>query len=142
MGFDISKIRGKIENVVSVLELSKSQSKTLSDNERNIRDICNQLQETLGDGLQWSDVQDILGEIVPGLVEMIDDYTELEGSDKKAFVVAAVTVIYKNFDPNIPWVPEPFETKLENWLVPKLAAGMVESAYKMYKKYKKSANKD
>ena len=56
--------------------------------------------------------------------------------ENREFVVDAIWVIYKHYDPNIPWIPEWIENKLEQVVVGKLAEAAVEAAYKMYQKMK------
>lgn len=51
------------------------------------------------------------------LVEIAEVSAELVKTDKKETVIAAVQYAYTQLDPDLPWIPEPFETKIETWFL-------------------------
>lgn len=55
-------------------------------------------------------------------VEAID----VPGEEKRRFVVEVVTDIYREHDPNIPWIPEPFETMLEQLVLDNVVPALVD----------------
>jgi len=87
----------------------------------------------LDQGLEWKDVAGILGKLVPELMDVATTFKELEGQAKREFVVDCLWVLYKTIDPNIPWIPEPMETKLERLVVTRLGEAAVEAAYTLGK---------
>jgi len=65
-----------------------------------------------------------LGEVVhwvfeagTSLIEAVEAVQDANGPEKKEVVISSIKYIYKQVDPNIPWIPEPFETMLENLLL-------------------------
>jgi hypothetical protein len=132
MGFDLVKLKAAISKA--------GQLKALADPMRveshmpDLVDALKGIDEVFGDGFQVSDVPKLIGEVVPDLMNVAKAFKEETGPEKKAFVVDAVTTIYFYYDPDLPWIPEWIETKLEKWVVPQLASAAVEAAYKLGKK--------
>ena len=56
---------------------------------------------------------EVAGELIE-VVEAAQDITK--GSDKEQIVCELLKYVYDEVNPNIPWVPEPIESKLEDWL--------------------------
>jgi len=54
--------------------------------------------------------------IVSDLVELVEVSTEVVKTNKKETVVAAFKYAYDEINPDLPWIPEPLESMIENWL--------------------------
>jgi len=54
--------------------------------------------------------------ITSDLIELVEVSTEVVKTNKKETVVAAFKYAYDQINPDIPWVPEFLETKIEAWL--------------------------
>jgi len=54
--------------------------------------------------------------IVGDLIELVEVSAEVVKTDKKETVVAAFKYAYDQINPDIPWIPEPMESMIENWL--------------------------
>jgi hypothetical protein len=106
--------------------------------------ILEDLDDILDDGFQWDELDDVFSSVVIPLMSLAGTNKSLTGPEKKKFVVDAITVIYFHFNPNIPILPDTFgiETRVEKFLVPKMAAIAVETSYKLYKKIKAKLAKD
>lgn len=51
------------------------------------------------------------------LVELVETSQAIMKADKKETVVEAIKYAYTEINPDLPWIPEPFETQLENWIL-------------------------
>lgn len=51
------------------------------------------------------------------MVELVEKSSALVTGGKKETVVAAVKFLYTELNPDLPWIPEPFEMSVENWLL-------------------------
>lgn len=132
MGFDLDTLK---KAIVKVGEAGAVKDvKAVDAHADELKAVLEELHEIFGDGFQWSDVPVFVGEVVPSLMDIAKEFKDASGAEKKQFVVDAVVTIYYYYDPNLPWIPEPFETKLEEWIVPRLAEASVEAAYKFGKK--------
>lgn len=74
------------------------------------------------DGFQLSDVV----KAVRVAMEIAETTVGLPAGDRKAFVVAVIRKAYREVDPNIPWVPEPIETWIENYVLDNLVPAAIE----------------
>lgn len=132
MGFDLAKLQAAISKA--------GQLKALVDPIRveshmpELEEVLKALDNVFGDGFQWSDIPLFIGEVVPEFMDVAREFKEETGAEKKQFVVDAVVATYFYYDPDLPWIPEWIETKLEKWIVPKLAEAAIEAAYKVGKK--------
>jgi hypothetical protein len=100
-----------------------------------VASILEEIDEALEDGFQWKDAATVLGAAIPELMKLADTFPDKTGAEKKQFVVDTVWVIYSHYNPDIPWVPEFVENKLEEIAVPKMAEFAIEAVYQLYKKY-------
>lgn len=82
-----------------------------------VNDLQSDLVAILSDGFQLKDVGDFMGRIVPNAMLIAERYTSMSDEERRLFVQDIVWVIYKSVDPNLPWIPEPFETKIEKHLI-------------------------
>jgi len=51
------------------------------------------------------------------LIELVEISSDIVKAAKKETVVSAIRYAYGQVNPDLPWIPEPFETKLENWIL-------------------------
>lgn len=133
MGINLDKLKaaivkaGKLKALVDPIRVESHM--------QDLESALEKIHVIFGDGFQWSDIGAFIGEVVPDLMEVAKDFKEETGEEKKQFVVDAVTSIYFYYDPNLPWIPEWIETKLEKWVVPQLASAAIEAAYKIVMRY-------
>lgn len=132
MGIDIGKLLGKLGDLRDDLGMGDSVEEKMPE----IAKVLEDLDDIFADGLQWDDAGKVLGQVVPDLMDVADGLEGTSGAEKRQFVVDAIWIIYKHYDPNIPWIPEWIENKLEQVVVGKLAEAAVEAAYKVYQKMK------
>ena len=127
----LDKLKDKLNDLKGDLGMGDSVEEKMPE----IAGLLEDLDEIFSDGLQWDDVGKVLGQVVPELMEIADSLEGKTGAEKREFVSDAIWVIYKHYDPNIPWIPEWIENKLEQVVVGKLAEAAVEAAYKVYQKF-------
>lgn len=59
-------------------------------------------------------------------VELVETCGKIVKTAKKETVVAAVQFAYAEMNPNLPWIPEPFESKIEGWLLKDLGPAFID----------------
>lgn len=132
MGINLDKLKaaivkaGKIKALIDPIKVEAHMP--------DLEEALDAVHNVFGDGFQWADVPAFIGEVVPEFMDVARKFKEETGAEKKQFVVDAVVATYFYYDPNLPWIPEPFESKIEAWAVPKLATAAIEAAYKIGKK--------
>ncbi len=135
MGFDLAKLKAAISKAGQLKALVNPGR--VESHMPELEEALKAMHDVFGDGFQWSDVPIFIGEVVPELMDVARAFKAETGAEKKQFVVDSVVTIYFYYNPNLPWIPEPFETKLEKWIVPKLAEAAIEAAYKVGKRLRK-----
>jgi len=115
----------------------------MSSNSDGVLEVFEGLKEDLNQAIVLGEnltlLQDIrakslLGQLVPELMDLAETYkNEMTGPERKQLVLDAVWVLYKTVDPNIPLIPEPFETKLERIVVRRATEAAIEAAIIMGK---------
>lgn len=116
MGIDLSKLTDKIQEMVGEGEVTAVSQEALTANLKEVQKIVDSVHDALSDGLQWDDLA-TLGKIVCQLVAIAESLEGKTGEEKAKFVEDAVWVVYKYYDPNIPYVPEFIERRIEPILV-------------------------
>jgi len=67
------------------------------------------------------------------LVEAVENVQGITGEQKKKVVMSAAKDIYKKVNPDIPWIPEPFETLIEDLLLDKALDAFIDFIVNWYK---------
>ena len=78
--------------------------------------------ECFKDGFQFSDIITA----VKTACEIAEQFTGLPGDEKRAFVVDVIGKAYREVNPNVPWIPEPFETWVENYVLDNLVPAVID----------------
>jgi hypothetical protein len=84
-------------------------------------------------GFQLTEIASFTFEVGSKLVEVVEGVQGISGLQKKEAVMSAVKDIYKKVNPDIPWVPEPFETMLEGIMMDKALSAFVDFLVDKYK---------
>jgi hypothetical protein len=84
-------------------------------------------------GFQLTEIASFTFEVGSKLVEAVEGVQGISGPQKKAVVMSAVKDIYKQVNPDIPWVPEPFETMVEDIMIDKALSAFVDFIVDKYK---------
>jgi hypothetical protein len=136
MGIDLKKLLGKVKELAGAGSVTESE--VLEENLQNVKDIVDTVHEALSDGLQWNDLS-AFGGIMADFVELAQGLEGKSGEEKANFVVDAVWVTYKCYDPDIPWVPDFIENKVEEVVVKNAARFGLEGIVKILNKVKGEA---
>ena len=142
---ELAELKGAVSIVLAQLkdsgEVNESHSELVTANIDTITEIVAELEHVFGDGLQWSDVTG-LGECVAPIMKLASGFDELEGQDRKDFVIEVVWLAYKTVDGypdgtknnvNLPWIGGAFETKVEKTVIKFAASFAVDALYKRMK---------
>ena len=104
--------------------------------------LAQTVEDETKDGLQLSDLPKIFGKAV-GALMAIAESSKVDGTDKKVFVVSMAKEVYRLIDKgvagdknriNIPFIPEPWETRIEMKILDLVVGFGVETACKYIKK--------
>jgi len=114
--------------------MGKSVAEIRTEIESDINKVINTFETYKEDGFTISEVAKFVFEAGTELVEAVEDVEGLTGAQKKEFVQITVKDIYKEVNPDIPWIPEPFETMLENILLDQSLDKFIDFIVKRYKK--------
>ena len=60
----------------------------------------------------------------------------IPGTQKKEVVMSTVKEIYKEVNPDLPWIPEPFESMIENLFLEKALDAFIDFIVAKYKETK------
>lgn len=103
-----------------------------------IEEIVNDFKATIEDGFQFSDIAEWAPMIIKAYDVAKDIFEEEVDRDK---VIAMAQYIYWAVDPDLPWIPEWVENKIEKWAIIELAIPLaVNAAWDAVENYK--AKKD
>ena len=84
-------------------------------------------------GFQLTEIASFTFEVGSRLVEVVEGVQGVSGPQKKEVVLSAVKDIYKKVNPDIPWIPEPFETMMEDIMMDKALSAFVDFIVDKYK---------
>lgn len=100
----------------------------------DVDNVMKSFEEYKKDGFTVSEVAKFVFEAGTELVEAVENVQGLTGAQKKEFVQTTVREIYKEVNPDIPWIPEPFETMLEDMMLDRSLDTFIDFIVKKYKK--------
>ena len=72
-------------------------------------------------------------EVGTRLVEAVENVEDVPGEQKKEVVMSTVKDIYKEVNPDLPWIPEPFETMVEDLLLDRALDAFIDFMVNEYK---------
>lgn len=83
-------------------------------------------------GFQLSEVAKFMFDAGTQLIEAVENVKDISGVQKKEVVKSSVKEIYKKINPDIPYIPEPFETWLEDVMFDKSLDAFIDFTIKNY----------
>jgi hypothetical protein len=86
------------------------------------------------EGFQLTEMASFTFEVGSKLVEAVEGVQGVSGPQKKEVVMSAVKDIYRKVNPDIPWIPEPFESMLEDIMIDKALGAFIDFIVDNYKK--------
>jgi hypothetical protein len=99
----------------------------------DIDELMERYKEYQKGGFKFNEIATFTFEAGSKLVEAVENVQEISGAQKKEVVLSTVKDIYKTVDPDIPWVPEPFETWIEDFLLDRALDAFIDFIVQKYK---------
>jgi hypothetical protein len=84
-------------------------------------------------GFQLTEIASFTFKVGSRLVEAVEGVQGVSGPQKKEVVLSTVKDIYKKVNPDIPLIPEPFETMMEDVMMDKALSAFVDFIVDKYK---------
>ena len=85
------------------------------------------------EGFQITEIASFTFEAGAQLVEAVEGVKGISGEQKKTVVVSTVKDIYKKVNPDIPYIPEPFETMVEDIVIDRALSAFIDFIVDKYK---------
>jgi hypothetical protein len=85
------------------------------------------------DGFKIKEIAKFTFDTGTSLVEAIENVEDVPGPKKKEVVMSVVNDIYKEVNPDLPWIIEPFETMFENLILEKALDAFIDYIVDNYK---------
>ena len=112
-------------------------AKTVEEIKEEIKDDIDELVKSFEKykegGFQVTEILKFTFEAGTKLVESVENVQGISGEQKKEVVVSSVKEIYKQVNPDIPYIPEPFETWMENLLLDRALNEFIDFIVGKYK---------
>jgi len=112
-------------------------AKTVEDIKKEIREDIEELvkrfEKYKEGGFQVTEILKFTFEAGTKLVESVENVQGISGEQKKEVVISTVKEIYKKVGPDIPYIPEPFETWMEDLLLEKALKEFIDFIVGKYK---------
>ena len=70
------------------------------------------------------------------LVELVEDSKKIVKTAKKETVVEAIRFAFLEINPDLPWIPEPLEARVEKWLLESAAPSFIDWLVNKYNEKK------
>jgi hypothetical protein len=106
--------------------MSKTVEEILAEVKADIDELSDTFKEYMEGGFQIHEVIRFALKAGTKLIDAVENLQDVPGETKKKAVKKAIKDIYKERDPDIPWVPEPFETWLEDFLLDKVLDSFID----------------
>jgi len=111
-------------------------AKTVEEIKQEIQGTINELVERYKkyreERFEFSKVATFAFEVGSKLVETVENIKGITGEQKKEVVMSTVKEVYKKVNPDIPWIPEPFETWIEDILLDKALDAFIDFIVSKY----------
>jgi hypothetical protein len=114
-----------------------TMAKTVEDIKKEIKEDIEELVKRFErykeGGFQVTEILKFTFEAGTKLVESVENVQGISGEQKKEVVISTVKEIYKKVGPDIPYIPEPFETWMEDLLLEKALKEFIDFIVGKYK---------
>jgi len=106
--------------------MSKTVDEITTEIQSDIDELTQKFEDYVKDGLKIHEIILFLFQAGSKLSEVVDSLQDVPGEQKKEVVMSVVRKVYEDRDPDIPWIPEPFESKLEDFCLDKVLSAFIE----------------
>jgi hypothetical protein len=112
-------------------------AKTVEDIKKEIKEdidaLVRSFEQYKEGGFQVTEILKFTFEAGTKLVESVENVQGISGEQKKEVVISTVKEVYKKVGPDIPYIPEPFETWMEDLLLEKALKEFIDFIVGKYK---------
>ena len=112
-------------------------AKTVEDVKKEIKEdidaLVRSFEKYKEGGFQVTEILKFTFEAGTKLVESVENVQGISGEQKKEVVISTVKEVYKKVGPDIPYIPEPFETWMEDLLLEKALKEFIDFIVGKYK---------
>lgn len=112
-------------------------AKTVEEIKEEIKEDIDELEKKFEKykegGFQVTEIIKFSFEAGTKLVESVENVQGISGAQKKEVVISTVKEIYNKVGPDIPYIPEPFETWMEDLLLEKALNEFIDFIVGNYK---------
>jgi hypothetical protein len=115
------------------MTVPKTIEQIKSEIQQDIDALTGSFEKHLQGGFELTEIASFTFEVGSRLVEVVEGVQGVSGPQKKEVVLSAVKNIYKKVNPDIPWIPEPFETMVEDIMIDKALSAFVDFIVAKYK---------
>jgi hypothetical protein len=113
--------------------MAKTVDEIKKDMKKDIDELVKKFQRYGEGGFQVTEIAKFSFEAGTKLVEAVENIQGVPGPQKKEVVISSVKDIYKRVGPDIPVIPEPFETWMEDLLLEKALGEFIDFVVDKYK---------
>lgn len=113
--------------------MAKTVDEVQQEIHKDIDALVSSFMQHKVDGFQITEIASFVFDAGAQLVEAVEGVQGISGEQKKAVVVSSVKTIYKKVNPDIPYIPEPFETIIEDIMIDKALSAFIDFIVDKYK---------
>lgn len=113
--------------------MAKTAEEIKKEIKGDIDELVKSFEKHKEGGFQLTEIVKFSFEAGTRLVEAVENVQGISGEQKKEVVISSVKEIYKKVNPDIPYIPEPFETWMEDLLLDKALDQFVDFIVGKYK---------
>jgi hypothetical protein len=113
--------------------MAKTVKEIKKEIKKDIKELVKSFEEYSKEGFQLTEIVKFSFEAGTRLVEAVENVQGISGKQKKKVVISSVKEVYKQINPDIPNIPEPFETWMEDLLLDKALNEFVDFIVGKYK---------
>jgi len=120
-----------------ILKRGAVMAKTVEEIKKEIKKDIDELMASFEkhkeEGFQLTEIAQFTFEAGTKLVEAVENVQGISGEQKKEVVISTVKEIYQKVNPDIPLIPEPFETLIEDVMLDKALDVFIDFIVSKYK---------
>lgn len=99
--------------------MAKTVEEIRKEIKKDIDELVASFEKHKEGGFQLTEIAQFTFEAGAKLVEAVENVQGISGEQKKEVVISTVKEIYQKVNPDIPLIPEPFETLIEDVMLDK-----------------------
>lgn len=99
--------------------MAKTAEEIKKEIKKDIDELVASFEKHKEGGFQLTEIAQFTFEAGTKLVEAVENVQGISGEQKKEVVISTVKEIYQRVNPDIPLIPEPFETLIEDVMLDK-----------------------